>query len=237
MQAFNIIRRALLLANVTAANESPDATMAADGLETLNDMVSDWATQKLTIPAVTRATFPLVALQGTYTIGESGTPDFSAVRPEWINNMSIIPVGNDNEIPLVLYTRDQYAAEPIKSLQSSFPTKVLYEPTVPNGTLTFWPIPDTAPTFVLYVPTIISEFATLTTEYIFPRGYVKALRYQLALEFCTEYGRPVDAMLLRQAEQSFGNIKRKNIQQDELEVDDALLARTSIFNYYTGNCE
>jgi hypothetical protein len=233
MKAFDLIRRAMVLANVRSAIESPDAIMATDGLTTLNEMIEEWALQKLTIPAVARSTHTLTANDGTYSIGES-SGDFSAVRPQWINNAGIIPSGGTAEIPLIFFTRDEYAREQLKSTTATFPIRILYEPTVPNGTITLWPIPTTAATLVLYVPTIITQFANLTTDYTFPRGYAKAMRYNLAVEFCTEYGRPIEAGIAEGAAESLANLKRMNIQQDILDVDDALIMRSSIFNYYTG---
>lgn len=234
MKAFDLIRRALVLANVSAPIESPDAVMAKDGLQTLNEMIDDWATQKLTIPVVRRHTFPLVALQAAYSIGESGTPDFDMVRPEWINNYGVIPLGDTAEIPLHVYTRDEYAEEQLKTTQATFPIKVLYEPTYPNGTLTYWPVPTTAATVTFYIPTLLTEFADLITDYDLPRGYAKALRYCLAREFCIEYGRPIEAGIEEGATTALGNVKRKNIQEDDLAVDAALIGRSSLFNYYTG---
>ena len=54
-----------------------------------------------------------------------------------------------------------------------------------------------------------------------PPGYSRALRYNLALEWAPEFGKPVDQTILMVANESKAEIKRQNTQPVYM-VSDAL---------------
>lgn len=222
--ANTLITRALQLLGVIAAGELPTADDSADCLVTLNDMVSAWALEPLTIYAQTRLTKTLSPAVQSYTIGSGAAIDVA--RPLWVTNAGVIPSGQTSEIPIDMLTEDMWANTLIKSQTSTFPTGVYYDYGFNSsgyGTMTVWPVPTTAPTLVLYLPQAITSFADGTTSYTFPPGYERMLRYNLAVELAPEYGRPLDAALAGLAISSKANVKRANYRPSELKVDSALL--------------
>lgn len=233
--ANTLITRALQLIGVVAAGEVPTADDMADGLLTLNDMVSALATEPLTIYAQSRTTKALTIATQTYTVGAGGS--INVARPLWLPNAGIVPAGATNELPIDLLSDQQWANVSMKALTATFPTAVYYNYGFDSsgyGTVTVWPVPTTAPTLVLYLPTALAVFANGTTSYSFPPGYERMLRYSLAVELAPEYGRPLDPTIVAMAVQAKAAIKRANIRTDDLRVDNALLGRAQLWNWMTG---
>lgn len=234
--AETLITRALQLLGVVAAGEVPTADDFADGLKTLNDMVTALATERLSIFTQSRTTKVLTATTQTYTIGVGAV--INVARPLWLPNAGVIPVAtNTTEIPLALLSDEQWAATSVKTLTSTFPTAVYYNygfSAAGFGTITVWPIPTTGPTLVLYLPTAMGAFADGATSYEFPPGYERMLRYNLALDLAPEYGKPLDPVIAAIAATSKANMKRANNRAEDLRVDSALLTRTGVWDWRIG---
>lgn len=234
--ANGLITRALQLVGVVAAGEVPTADDFADGLITLNDMVAALATERLTIYTQARVTKLLTALTQTYTIGTGAV--ISTPRPLWIANAGIVPATTPTEeLPIDVLSDDQWAVSALKTMQSTFPTAVYYDygySASGYGTITVWPVPTTAPTLVLYLPTAIATFATGTTVYSFPPGYERMLRYNLAVDLAPEYGKPLDPVIAAIAVQSKANVKRANNRMQDLRVDNALVRAGGVWDWRTG---
>src|SRR5437762_2811451 len=78
--ALTLITDAFEELNVFMPGEAIPAVDGQKGLRILNAMIGQWAQERLTIPAVIRETFDLMANQASYTIGDGG--DFDTVRPQ-----------------------------------------------------------------------------------------------------------------------------------------------------------
>lgn len=239
MTALQLITRALRTIGSLAAGETPTAEEADDCLTILNEMVSAWGTQRQTIFVVARNVYPVTNLVQTYTIGPGATWD--QARPLWIQDAGIIQLNNSNtplELPMQIWTVDQWAAESLKQTQSALPMALYYDygfSTTGRGTVSLWPVPSVGTlNIALYTPTALTQFANLATPYTFPPGYDRALRLQLAVELAPEFGRPIDPTLAALAEDAFADIKRANTRLMDLTVDEALLRRSDLFNWYTG---
>lgn len=83
----------------------------------------------------------------------------------------------------------------------------------------------TGPSIVLYTPTALTQFADFATQYTFPPGYAKAIRYNLALELAPELGIAVPPEVMRNAALSLGDLKRANHQPLEARFDRGLVGR------------
>src|SRR6188474_3689472 len=72
------------LLGITAQGEDPSSAELLEAFDRLNELIDAWSTQRLTMRVTTRATYPIVAGQATYTIGPAGTiptPDWTGERP------------------------------------------------------------------------------------------------------------------------------------------------------------
>lgn len=235
--ALDLIRRALQTLRVLGAGETPDADDANDAFQVLNEYIDWLGTQRLSIPCVRRLSFSLVANTGDYTIGPGGT--FNTPLPTDIEGAGIqYPVagGTPFEVPIEVYTERMWRLVTIKALTSTYPLGIRFERRAPLGTITVYPKPTASATLVLYVPQALTQFASLTTRYILLPGYPRMLRYNLAAELQALFGKSLLPRDQVKAEESLGDIKRRNLTVEELSVDPALVVghggRRS--NIYTG---
>ena len=222
-----IIKRAMRLIKAVAAGESPTAAEQQDCLTALNGMVDSWLLERLTIPQVLRTTEVLVSGTQDYTVGSGGNIDID--RPNWIQDAGIIPAGITSETPIAILSDDQWAQIRIKSQTAAFPMGIYYNYAFSSGlgTISVWPVPDTAPTLVIYTPKAsITTFAALATSYVVPPGYERAITYNLALEIADEFSKPVPPAVAMIALESKANIKRANIRMLQLGCDTGVLRRS-----------
>ncbi len=239
--ATDIGTRALRLLGVIDATQTPSSEDITSAFEALNDMVDDWGTQRQTIYKITRNVFALTANTATYTLGSGGT--WNIVRPVWIDRVSIIPLnsGSGNtgpmEIPIgMALTVAEFQQITIKTATSTFPMWIYWDRGWVAGlsTVTVYPVPtESTGAIVLYTPTALTEFTDLATEFTFPPGYAKALRYNLAVELAPEYGIDVPKDVAKIAIETLADIKRANNAPIEARFDAALVGRRGRYNIYT----
>lgn len=221
LTARTLITNALIELNVLGDGEDASPSMGTLGLAILNRMTDAWNTERLLLPVQTRLTFALTANQASRTIGPSG--NFVGARPMRVDGLGVIPVGSTFELPVFAMTRDEYQLLSLKTLTMLWPLRHIYEPTMPDGTFTFYPVPSTAATVAIYALTSLAQFATLDTAYAFQPGYYEALHYNLALQMARPFGAMVDDLLREQARESKGKVKRMNEVPIDLPIDPSIL--------------
>ena len=230
MTVNTLITATLRLIGVVAAAETPRAEDTQDAFARLNDMVDAWASERLTIYQSVRTTKILTASQASYTIGTAG--NIAIARPIFLDAVALL--SGTTEYPVELLTEEAWNAISQKTLESTWPTKAYYNPTYPSGTLSLWPVPtDSTASLVLYVPTAVPQFTSTGQTVSVPPGYQEALRYNLAVRLCPEFGRVLDPVVAALAVETKAALKRANVRVTELRVDDALL-RGSAFDINTG---
>lgn len=224
----------------------PNADML-DAFARLNAMVSGWAQQPLTIPAISIEDFNLVADKGglddPYLIGTGATGDnFDTPKPpnqSSIGAASILQGGTDPvvEIPMAILTDDSYASIQIKGLGSVYFTGLWYDPTYADGfgRIYLWPVPNTSADQIrLYTMRPLAQFATQTTSYQFQDGLEEALEYNLCLRLAAPYRQPVPGEVREMAIKGLANIKRANTKLTDMAQDPASLFSTrGVYNILT----
>ena len=228
--ANDIVTGAMELLGAYAPGESIPSSDMLMGFRRLNMMMRSWMIQPLTIPVVTRVAFPLTANKGgpgnEYTIGPGG--DFDTIRPATgFTSVGLLLGGTTPpvEMPRAILTDDGWAGIQVKTLSSPLFTSLYYNPTFTTGlgSINLWPIPDNAlHQVVLYFAQQISEFADLTTQYIFSPGYEEAIEYNLAVRLAAPFGMAISGDVATMAIRSLANIKRANTKLTDLPVDPAL---------------
>src|SRR5947208_3192286 len=124
MTGLALISSALRLIGVLASEETPTAAEAADALVVLNQMIESWTVERMMIFTLGISEFPLIPGQQTYTLGVGG--NFNLARPARIERMGIVSLNNPSqplELPLEMLDDEQWAAIPVKLIQSSLPQK------------------------------------------------------------------------------------------------------------------
>jgi len=187
------------------------ATRLIRGLRALNDMLSGWAVEQLTIPFLTVETFTTVVGQAIYSIGESGTPDIDTVRPIDIADSMYITASDNIDHSVEKFTKFQYNDVSNKN-QERRPWKFAYEPVYPNGLIYFDSKPDNAETVTIDAIKQITEFASLTTSFNMPPEYKKIIKYNLAIDLAPLIGNILDQSVVAQAVIGKKKLKALNIQ-------------------------
>lgn len=190
MQTSILIYNAMRIAGILGApGRAPSDSETADGLLALNGMLDAWQTERLMVFCELAFEFQLVVDQQDYSIGTDGTPDFAHTRPEQIDRAGLIlnNVMPSTEIPLQTYTDQEWAAVTPKKLQSTQPTGLWYQRTVPNGLITFWPIPQNPYKVMLYLWENLQVVDDASVNMSLPPGYQSAIEYNLAVELAARF--------------------------------------------------
>ena len=231
----DIATRSLKEIGVLAASETPTAEEGADALSTLNDLVNQWAAERLQIYTVTRTEWTITPSDGSYTVGTGG--DVNVLRPVSVNEVRLMDTtpAPDIEYPLTKLTEDGYAAIPQKAMTSVWPTSWYYNPTYPLATLIVWPVPTASGLKgVMYAPQAVASFADINATIDLPPGYLRMIVKNLAVEMAPMYGRQADGNLVAQAREAKEVVKRANRRLSDLSVDAAVVQGGRWFDFHTG---
>ena len=217
--ANQMIQRAMRLTGNLAAGETLEPADAADGLDALNTMLDSWATENMFVYVLSQDTIPLTANLASYTIGPTGT--FVSTRPVDIEVATYLDFSGVS-YPIKTLTTAQYGSIAVKT-QSGIPSAIWYNPTLPNGTLTLYPVPSQAMTLQLWSTKVLIAFPDLTTDVTLPPGYKRAIELSLAEEFAPEFLTEANRTLTLKASTARRNIKRVNLRVPILQMPGALV--------------
>jgi hypothetical protein len=255
----DIINGALRLLQVKSSDTDLTADEANDALEALNFMIDGWSNESLMLYHVTKEDFQLVAGQQVYTIGAGG--DFNTSRPIAIEQATIKITNTDWPIQSLAY--DDWSAIRLKTLVANYAQYLYLDATYPLGNVSFYPIPTLSPSLVtsvstttingitqtttvttgstsppkitLYMRKALDNFDRLNQELNLPKGYARALKYNLAVELANEYQTSPGSEVSRMANSSKADLKRTNKRAITLQNDPALFnSKQTRFNIYRG---
>lgn len=222
--ALGIIKSAMKKSGILTKTETPTSDESADALETLNEMLSSWSNDGMTVYARTLESFAITPSVGSYTIGSGG--DFDTARPVKIVSAYIRDGGID--YPLTLITDEAYAKISYKSQAATYPTYINFDNNFPLSTIKFYPVP-TSGTLYLLSEKELSAF-TLNQTVSLPSGWKRALVYNLAMELAPEYGQRTPDEVVLLAKQSKGEIRTAIMRNRTMDVTPTGVSR----NIYTG---
>lgn len=205
------------------ATETPESADADACLDAANAWIDALALEEMFLFRIARHVFNLQANVASYTIGPGGT--FDVPRPASIYSAGVLPSPADTtprEVPLgPVLTLQDYTAIRAKTMASSYPNAVYYDPgmTSGRGTVHVFPVPDSAtPDLVLYLPERLSEFADLDDDLEYPPGYRRFLITNLAIEFAPILGAEPSNDLRMAAAEARVAVMRANVRPEELVI-------------------
>lgn len=181
--ALDLITRSMRLINAVAAGEVVDATDSVDALSTLNEMIDNWNTERISVYGMSNESYTLSAGVASYSYGLGG--DFDAERPVHIRDPFSIYNGVSREIRLI--PQEIYDRVFMKEQPGPWPIRVLFVNSYPLAQMTFWPVPTVDLPIQIPVSRLLSNITALSQEILLPPGYLRALRYSLAVELWPEY--------------------------------------------------
>jgi hypothetical protein len=101
--------------------------------------------------------------------------------------------------------------------------------------LYLWPVPTSSLEFHVVSVEPLTQPANLSTTLVIPPGYLRAFRFNLAVEVAAEFGVEAPPTVKRIADVSKRNIKRINNPNELMSMPYALVSRRrNNFNIFTG---
>lgn len=89
MQVRDLVKGALEICGIVAADETPAASDAQTGLRVLNSMLDTWSAENLAIYDLKREVFELTAGKNVYTMGKLEGADFDSLRPMTLKGAAV----------------------------------------------------------------------------------------------------------------------------------------------------
>lgn len=214
----DLLKSSMRLVGAIATGETPTADEANDALLVLNDMLENWSTETLSVWGSSNQTFALVPGQATYTIGPLG--NWNTDRPQDIDDAYMTFSGVD--FPVVVINQEQYNEINLKTMQQPIVERLLYVNEFPLGRVTVWPVPTQANNITLTMNRILDFPVALTDVLTGPPGFVKAIRYCLAVELGPEFGIEASPTVVSVAADAKADYKRANMPMVVAQYDAAL---------------
>ena len=228
------INRALRLLGVLAEGETSSAAVMQDSLTALNQMISSWNTERLSVFSTQDQVFSWPASVLSRTLGPTG--DFVGNRPILLDDATYFrDPGTNVSFGIKLINQQQYNGIAVKTVTSTYPQVLWVNMTYPNIEMYIYPVPTRLLEWHFVSVQELTQPATLSTVLSFPPGYLRAFVYNLAMEIAPEFGVEPSPQVQRIAMTSKRNLKRINNPDDIMSLPYSLIATRQKFNVYAGN--
>lgn len=228
------INAALRLIGMLAEGEDPTPQTSQDALAAMNQMIDSWNTERLSVFNTQDQVFTWLAGTLTQTVGPTGT--FVGNRPVAIDDATYYKdPGTGVSFGIKFINQQQYDGIAVKTVTSTYPQVCWVNMEYPNITMTVYPRPTRDLEWHIISVDELNKPATLSTEILFPPGYLRAFKYNLACEIAAEFGVEPSPTVQRIAMASKRNLKRQNNPDDVMSMPYAIVATRQRFNVYSGN--
>ena len=176
--AADIIGDALIEVGMKAPGEPTDGETGQWAFRKLNYLTDIWAAKQAYVWAMQFKVFTLVAGLSPHTIGPGvgATFPIQGNRPVVIKSASLLlNTGTGQgaqvvDLPMNIRDAEWWAAQQTKQIQTNVPTDLYYEPDTPNGSLFFWPVPNSQQQVRLEYWAQLSQYSLITDPLSGPGG-------------------------------------------------------------------
>lgn len=232
--AGDIINGSLRLIGMLAEGETPSAETSADALSAMNQMIESWNTERLSIFSTQDQVFTWPATVLHRTFGPSG--DFVGNRPILVDDSTYFrdpSTGISYGIKII--NQQQYDGIAVKTVRSTYPQVLWINMDYPDIDMYIYPVPTRDLEWHFISVQELDRPATLATTLSFPPGYLRAFRYNLAVELAPEFGVEPSPTVVRIAMTSKRNLKRINNPDDLMALPYTIVGTRQRYNIYAGN--
>ena len=232
--AGEIIKGSLRLIGMLAEGEEPSADTMQDSIMAMNQMIQSWDTERLAVFNTMDQVFIWPAYQMTRTIGPTG--NFVGDRPIEIDDATYFKDPQSGlSFGVKLINQQQYDGIAFKTVTSTYPQVMWVNNTFPDMTMTIYPVPIKALEWHIISVEQLKEVDSVATDMTFPPGYLRAFRYNLAMELAPEFGVEPSPQVQRIAMTSKRDLKRINFPGDLMAIPYPIVATRQRYNIYANN--
>ena len=232
--AGEIIKGSLRLIGQLAEGEEPSADTMQDSIMAVNQMIQSWNTERLSVFSTQDQTFIWPAGIASRSIGPTG--DFVGNRPIEIDDATYFKDPQTGlSFGIKLINQQQYDGIALKTVTSTYPQVMWVNNTFPDMEMTIYPIPIKALEWHIISVEELTQVSSVATDMYFPPGYLRAFRYNLAMELAPEFGVEPTPQVTRIAMTSKRNLKRINFPGDLMAIPYAIVATRQRYNIYANN--
>lgn len=234
---------ALLEIGVLAQGEPMDAAMGEFTRRKLERLLNEWNAKRCAVYATVFSSFNLTASLNPHTIGPTGATWTVTQRPVSIEAISLELNTSSPSVFVQLTPRDAqwWQAQSVPDLSTDIPTDFYYDPTWPNGSIYFWPVPSAVYPVQIQIRTLLDDTLTLDLTFSLPPGYQEAVTLTLAEKTARSYGRAVSQDLANDARNARAIIFNNNDTTPRIATADVGMSgprqggTRSTFNWLTGS--
>jgi hypothetical protein len=225
---------ALRLLGVLAEGETPSSETANDALFALQQMIDSWGTERLSVFSTQDQVFNWPSGERNRTLGPTG--DFVGERPVLLDDATYFRDPQTNvSYGIKFINQQQYDGIAVKTVTSTYPQVIFTNMTYPNIDMVIYPVPLRLLEWHFISVDKLTQPATLATTILFPPGYLRAFRYNLACELAPEFGVEPSNQVQRIAMYSKRNLKRINNPDDIMALPYSIVGTRQRYNIYAGN--
>lgn len=228
------INGALRLIGMLAEGETPSSDTAIDALTAMNQMIDSWNVERLMIYNTQDQVFTWPSGEITRTLGPTG--NFVGNRPILLDDSTYYrDPGTNVSFGIKMINQQQYDGIAVKTVTSTYPQVMWINMENPNISMTIYPKPTRDLEWHFISADELTQAPSLATTLAFPPGYLRAFKYNLAMEIAAEFGVEPSTQVKRIAMSSKRNLKRNNNPEDVMSIPYAIVATRQRFNVYAGN--
>lgn len=232
--AGDLIKGSLRLIGMLAEGEEPSAATMQDSIAAMNAMIQSWDTERLSVFSTQDQVFFWPSSQSKRTLGPTG--DFVGDRPILVDDSTYFKDPQTNlSFGIKLINQLQYDGIALKTVTSTYPQVMWVNMTYPNIEMTVFPVPTKTLEWHIVSVEKLTEVASVATAIDFPPGYIRAFRYNLAMELAPEFGVEPSPQVMRIAMTSKRNLKRINNPDDVMAIPYPIVATRQRYNIYANN--
>lgn len=214
MVTADLIRATLRLIGAVSSSETPQADQSDDALDALNMLLGSWGATRFLSASLSKITKTMTGA-ASYTIGVGG--DIDTTRPTAIYNAYWSTGGLD--YPLKNLDYSDYERIGIKNV-GGIPEYISLNPDNPLSTIYLFPVPANG-TLTLDNIRPATDL-TLADDLPYPPEWLRAMKFNLAVELSPEYGFTVTPELANLAETSKAIVMRSMVTVPMAKFDSLL---------------
>jgi hypothetical protein len=211
---------------------------AATGFQELRAMMDKWSNESLACYCNVENNLPLVINQTQYTIGPGG--DLNVRRPIALNEgtgAAYLMDSNQVIYPVDVIQQDLWNLIGLRTITSTLPDTIFYDPQYPLGILNVFPQPLAQYNLFFDSRLQLQELTSLSTVFSLPPGYENAIVPNLAIKmwgtYCSKRGE-IPRWLKDEAGEALASVKRSNIKISPSRYDLAIISRAkSPYNIFS----